>query len=141
MKAIKVILIGTVLSIGAVGCQKEEIENNPMVSVAEYKYHQSMRISYIIGEDEPIYVVVNNHVELESLIGRLLENLPQGECFIINNEGDTKMKSVAKDTVYFETEDPDAIKIWCSEMIKKGYLVKSYYDDIKGVYVGIATIK
>jgi hypothetical protein len=135
-KNTKTVALFTVLSMMAVGCQKESIE--PIESPAVVSEMGTLyRVCYAIDG-------VTHHITLDSeeahaaFIYSLLEIAEQGHNVMFYDESKVSQDSVAKEVVTYSTHDKTDAYNWAHNMELDGYKVNVSYDSATNTYNCVA---
>ena len=133
-KTIKTVALLTVLSVAAVGCQKETIVV-PQTGVETLDTVYTVRYS------------VNGESYTETLIGeqawadflqRMLALAEEGYRVTMSRNGESSQYSESKEVVTFTTTDKKKALDWIEEMVGNGYEVSFSYNPQTGEYTCIA---
>ena len=131
---IKKVALLAVLSVVAVGCQKETIEV-PQVGLEETVAVYTVRYT------------VNGVTYTETLIGeqawadflqRMLALAEEGYRVMVSRNGNTSQYALSKDAVTFTTYNKEEAYAWLEEKLEEGYEVTIDYDPETGKYTCVA---
>ena len=134
-KSIKKVALLAVLSVAAVGCQKETIMVEPLTGVEA---------------DGTVYTVrysVNGVTHTETLVGeqawaeflqRMLALAEEGYRVTVTRNAETAQYGMAKEVVTFKTKNKAEAYAWLDNMTGQGYLVTIEYDEQTGTYICVA---
>ena len=134
-KTIKTIALLLVLSVAAVGCQKETIMVEPQTDVETSGTVYTVRYS------------VNGVTHTETLIGeqawadflqRMLALTEEGYRVTVSRNTDTAQYAMSKEVVTFKTKDKKAAYEWVEEKVAEGYEVSISFNPQTGEYTCIA---
>lgn len=122
----KTMALFTVLSLIAVGCQKESVEPIASTSVCAEKNTQ-YRLGYVI--DGVIYHTTHSSEEEHAaFIYQMLDLAELGHSVTFYDENKVSQYSAAKEVVYFSTQDKTEAYAWADNMYAHGYKVSVTYD-------------
>ena len=133
-RTIKTVALLTVLSVAAVGCQKETIEV-PQAGIEESGTVCTVRYS------------INGVTHTETLIGeqawadflqRMLALAEEGYVVTMSSGYGTAQYSDTKEVVTYTTKDKKAAYNWVEVMVADGYMVTITYNPQTGEYTCIA---
>lgn len=133
-RTIKTVALLTVLSVAAVGCQKETIEV-PQAGIEESGTVYTVRYS------------INGVTHTETLIGeqawadflqRMLALAEEGYVVTMSSGYGTAQYSDTKEVVTYTTKDKKAAYNWVEVMVADGYMVTITYNPQTGEYTCIA---
>ena len=134
-KTIKKMALLTVLSVAAVGCQKETIMEEPQIGVETS------------GTVYTVYYSVNGVSHTETLIGeqawadflqQMLALAEEGYRVTISRSTNTAQCSMSKEVVTFKTKNKKEAYEWLDNMTEQGYAVTITYNPQTGEYTCIA---
>ena len=135
-KNIKSIALLAVLSIAAVGCQKETIVESEM----HLQQPSAIRnVTYAI-DGVTMYTVIQGEQNWHDFVDWMLTLAEQGHrvCFHYTGENSYCMPQ-SKEVVVHKTPDKDDAIAWALEMTGAGYEVSIEFDSTTGVYTCTAT--
>ena len=134
-KSIKTVALLAVLSVAAVGCQKETITVEPQTGVEASSTVYMVRYS------------VNGVMHTETLIGeqawadflqRMLALAEEGYRVTMSKSANTALYSESKEVVTYTTKDKKAAQLWITQKLEEGYEVTMDYNQQTGEYTCIA---
>ena len=133
-KNIKTVALLSVLSLMAVGCQKETmVESDTGLQVTVRARTVTFTIDGVTHQ-----TVFKSEQSWMEFLKQLTALAKQGHRVHFRCEETRTNTSAAKDVETFETPDEDEAVAWCNTMIDKGYEVTMYYDKESGKYICIA---
>lgn len=125
-----------VLSIAAVGCQKENIvESQTAMQITQNVGVRN--ITYTI-DGVIFYTTIRGEQHWQVFLDSMFALVKEGHRVSIKNSDISSNGSQAKQTVTYTTSSQSDAIDWCNKMIGAGYEVSSYYDERTGKYVCIA---
>ena len=133
-RTIKTVALLAVLSVAAVGCQKETIEV-PQAGIEES------------GTVYTVRYVINGITHTETLLGekawadfleRMLALAEEGYRVTMSSGYGTAQYSDAKDVVTYRTKDKKEAYNWVETMVEDGYTVTITFNPQTGVYTCVA---
>ena len=140
-KLIKTVLLSVVMAGAMTSCQKEEFQNEILVSQEmslKEKAHVSHTLHYWIDGVE-YQMVFSSLEEMQDYISGLIELSHKG-CVISRKGSDNpSLAPESNDKLTFQTSDKAELDVWLNDMSKKGYDVEFYFDKETGLYTGTAT--
>ena len=125
-KEIKLMVLLSVLTVAAVGCQKEKVIVEPNTSVEASHTVYTVRYS------------VNGVLYTETLIGeqawadflqRMMALAEEGYRVTVSRNTDTKQYAVTKEVVTFKTKSKDEAYAWMDQKVEEGYIVTIEYNE------------
>ena len=134
-KTVKKMALLTVLSVAAVGCQKETITVEPQTGVEAS------------GTVYTVCYSVNGVSHTETLIGeqawpdflqRMLALAEEGYRVTMSRNTNTAQYSMAKEVVTYKTKDKKEAYEWLDDMTEQGYAVTITFNPQTGEYTCIA---
>ena len=130
-KKIKTVALFTVLSIMAVGCQKET-EVDPASGM-----QQAMQVRTITYSIDGItqQIVIRGDEAWFNFLKQLTALARQGHRVHFRCEETSTNAQASKEVVTYETTNEEDAINWCNQMIDKGYDVTMYYDKNRNTYV------
>lgn len=131
----KKVALFTVLSMMAVGCQKETIVE-PNTGMQQT---MSIRIVTYTIDGISQRVTICGEQNWREFIDTLLALAEQGHSVSFKNETANSSQGLAKNVITFETYDKKEANEWCDHMSDEGYTVYMYFDERTGKYTCIAT--
>lgn len=132
----KTLAMFSVLSLLAVGCQKEfNTDYSPETSISEECNLYKVRYS-IDGIQH--YTIHHNKKEHSAFIYYLLDLAEQGHKVEFCNENISNNTIATKETVYYSTDNKTNALQWASNMEAEGYKVIITYDPENKIYNCVA---
>lgn len=126
-----------VLSIAAAGCQKENIvETQTAMQIQQNVIVRD--VTYTI-DGVTFYATIRGEQNWHDFIGRLLAIAKEGHKVSFRNNNACSNNPSTKETIHFDTTDPDDANKWCNMMSHYGYTVSMVYDERTGTYHCTAT--
>lgn len=134
-KTVKKMALLVVLSVAAVGCQKETITVEPRTGVETSDTVYTVRYS------------VNGVTHTETIIGeqawadflqRMLALAEEGYRVTMSKSANTALYSESKEEVTYTTKDKKAAQLWITQKLEEGYEVTMDYNQQTGEYTCIA---
>ena len=134
-RTIKTMALLAVLSVAAVGCQKETVVADPQTGVEESDTVYTVRYT------------VNGVSYTETLIGeqawadflhRMLALAEEGYRVTVSKNAETVQYGMEKEVVTFKTKDKKTAYAWMDEKLEEGYDVTITYNPQTGEYTCIA---
>ena len=133
-KNIKTAALLAVLSLMAVGCQKETIvESNTGLQATVRVRTVTFTIDGVTQQ-----TVFKSDQSWMEFLRQLTALAKQGHSVHFRCEETRTNASAAKDVVTFETPDENEAIAWCNTMVDKGYEVYMYYDKESGKFICVA---
>ena len=133
-KTLKKVALLAVLSMAAVGCQKETmvdsqagVETSGTVYTVRYSVNGVTYTETIIGEQA-----------WADFLQRMLALAEEGYSVTVSNNGTTTQYSMSKEVVTYTTTNKPAAYEWLNKMVAQGYEVTITYNPQTGVYTCIA---
>ena len=135
-KTTKTVALLAVLSVAAVGCQKETIMVEPQTDVETSGTVYTVRYS------------VNGVTHTETIIGeqawadflqRMLALTEEGYRVTVSRNTDTAQYAMSKEVVTFKTKKKAEAYTWVEQKINEGYTVTIDYNEQTGEYTCVAT--
>ncbi len=132
---IKTVALFTVLSLMAVGCQKETIvEPNSTVQQT-----MSVRVVSYTIDGMTHHITIRGEKNWQEFIDTLLALAKEGHSVSFRNESANNVNGCSsKDVVTYVTNNEEDAQKWCNLMADKGYVVSMSYDERTGEYTCIA---
>ena len=130
-KNLKTAAFFTVLSILAIGCQKET-EIDPVSGMQQTM--QVRTITYSI-DGMTQQTVIRGEADWADFLKQLTALARQGHRVHFRCEETSANAQSSKEVVTYETSNEEEASNWCATMADKGYGVSMYYDKIRRVYV------
>ena len=130
-KSIKRVALLSVLSMVAVGCQKETITVEPQTGVE------------VSGTVYTVRYSVNGVTHTETLIGeqawadflqRMLALAEEGYKVTVSRNANTAQYVMSKEVVTYKTKDKKAAEEWILHKLEEGYEVTMEYNQQTGEY-------
>ena len=134
-KQVKTVALFTVLSLMAVGCQKETIvEPNTGMQ-------QTMRVRTVTYSIDGVtqQIVIRGDEAWRNFLKQLTALARQGHRIQFRCEETRTNASTAKEVVTYTTYNEEDALAWCDLMSDKGYSVTMTYDKKSGRYICTAT--
>ena len=137
----KTVLLTVALSGTVASCQKDEFQNEILVShemSQKNLAHVSHTLRYWIdgvGYSTSFTSEAEKSAYISYLIGLTLE----GREITIGGSENPSMAPESSDKLTFKTSDEAEMGIWVNDMEKKGYNVTVSFDKETGLYTGTAT--
>lgn len=131
-KTVKTLALLSILSIMALGCQKDilvkPIENQIVQS------NQQQTFVYFI--DGSVYrTTISGDTEMHNFIAWMLTLARNGHNVCFYNESVCNSNSPAtKEVVTHKTKDEEDANNWATMMTNRGYIVKVDFDEVTGIY-------
>ena len=134
-KHYKSLALLAVLSIAAVGCQKEPIVEPTM----QFQQNVNIRnVTYTI-DGVTFFATVRGEQNWHDFIDRLLALAKEGHKVSFRNNDACSNNPSTKEVVQYVTTDPDDADKWCAIMTDNGYDVEIEYDSRTGRFICTAT--
>ena len=132
---IKTFTLIALLSMMAVGCQKENIVETA-TPIAEEEAVYSM---YYSADGIIHHVILHSEEDVDSFYSYLMALVTGGTHVRVFGNNPTSQAPIAKEVVTFTTTDKNEATLWSKEMALNGYTVDMEYDSKTGVYTCTAT--
>ena len=133
-RTIKTVALLAVLSVAAVGCQKETIvvpqtgvEASGTVYTVRYAINGVTHTETLIGEQA-----------WADFLQRMLALAEEGYRVTFSRNGDTTQYATSKEVVTFKTKNKTEAYTWLDEMVEAGYAVTITFNPQTGEYTCIA---
>ncbi len=132
----KNVALFTVLSLMAVGCQKETI-----VEPVDAQIQQATEIRHVTYTIDGVtmYTTIRGEQNWRDFIDWITRLAEEGHSVSFRNENTYSNSQHSKDTVVFTTKDRDKAIAWSIEMTEQGYEVSVTYNETTGIYTCTAT--
>ena len=130
-KQVKTVALFTVLSLMAVGCQKETIVE-PNTGMQQMMNVRTVTYS-IDGVSQQI--VIRGDEAWRDFLKQLTAMAREGHRIQFRCEEARSNASSSKDVVTYTTSNEEDAIAWCASMYDKGYEVSFYYDQKSGKYI------
>lgn len=127
---IKFVTMALLLSLMAVGCQKETMYNE---SNAPEQISSIRKIIYFIDGVE-YRTTLRGNFEWQQFVAQMLSLAREGHSVSFFNENTSFSNSDEKDVVTYNTENEDDANRWAAEMSDLGYTVRIEYDKVTHIY-------
>lgn len=125
---IKFIALALLISLMAVGCQKETLNN-------DFALEQTSSIRkvvyYIDGKD--FRITLRGDSEWRQFVSQIIALAQEGHSVSFFNENSTSTSQI-KDVVIYHTDSEDDANRWSREMSDEGYTVVIEYDKDTHIY-------
>lgn len=122
------------LGLWAVSCQKEIVsENQNMTNTIGYVRY----MHYSVDGVPNVETIIGDYAWAEFL-ERMRVLAENGHTVSFSNSNRAENTSAVKETVTFQTDDPDEADEWAGEMADAGYVVTIIFDKKTGIYTCIA---
>ena len=134
-RTIKTVALLSVLSVAAVGCQKETITVEPQTGIEAS------------GTVYTVRYAINGVTHTETLIGeqawadflqRMLALAEEGYRVTVSRNTDTAQYAMSKEVVTYTTKKKTEAYAWLDAMVAQGYEVTIEYNPQTGEYTCIA---
>lgn len=135
-KNVKRVAMIALLSIAAIGCQKENL-NVPLM-VSEFTETSCSEIVYAI-DGETHQISFNSEEEWLAFLDYLFSKAEEGRVVRFTDARTTVCTKQSREIVTHETRDKQDAEAWAESMRKKKYDVYISYDSSTGIYTCIAT--
>lgn len=135
-KTTKTVALFSVLSLMAVGCQKENVTDYvPETSIAEASTVYT--VQYVV--DSVLHnATLHSKSERAELFRQLLAMAKNGHEVVFYDGNKTEQCAATKEVVHYSTADEDDALKWVSNMYDNGYKVTVSFDEKKKVYNCVA---
>jgi hypothetical protein len=130
-KQVKTVALFTVLSLMAVGCQKETIvEPNTGMQ-------QTMRVRTVTYSIDGVtqQIVIRGDEAWMDFLKQLTALARQGHRIQFRCEESRATTSTTKEVVTYTTTSENDAMIWCDKMTNEGYSVTMVYDEKQGKFI------
>ena len=123
-----------VLSVAAVGCQKETIvEQQDSVSEVNTMY----TLHYFVN-GVPHSETLSSEDEYNAILLRLLALAREGYEVVVSNGNGLGIESLSKEVITYTTTKESEAVAWTKKKVDEGYMVNISYNQETGVYTCIA---
>ena len=133
-RTIKAVALLAVLSVAAVGCQKETVvvsqtgaEESGTVYTVRYSVNGVSHTETLIGEQA-----------WADFLQRMLALAEEGHRVTMSRSANTAQYSESKEVVTFTTKDKKKALAWVNEMLEAGYTVTFSFNPQTGEYTCVA---
>lgn len=126
----KTLALLAVLSIAAVGCQKETI----VEPTAQFQQNVVARYATYTIDGITMHTTIYGEQNWHNFIDWLLTKAEEGHRVSFHNGNYNSTFASSKKTVTFKTTDKNQANAWCNEMAEAGYVVSMEYDESTGTY-------
>ncbi len=125
---IKFIAVALLISLMAVGCQKETLNSD---FALEQTSSVRKVVYYIDGEE--FRITLRGDFEWQQFVSQMIALAREGHSVSFFNENITSASQI-KDVVTYHTDSEDDANRWSREMSDKGYTVVIEYDKDTHIY-------
>ena len=130
---IKSLALLAVLSIAAVGCQKENIVESQ--TAMQIPQNASVRnITYTI-DGVTFYAIIRGEQHWQDFLDTMFALVKEGHKVSIRNSNTSSNVLLSKQVVTYSTSSESDAQKWCDSMIDAGYAVSMEYDERTGLYI------
>lgn len=131
-KKTQTIALFAVLSLAAVGCQKENVKdfaNEAPVSETSDVY---MVFYSVDGVEHRI--TLHGESEYQTFIHEMAELAKRGHRVVVRDENRSSQNATTKEVIQFSTNSQEEAETWMDLRVKEGYSVSMAYDEKTGMY-------
>ena len=135
-KEFKTMALFAVLSMMAVGCQKESVEPIEATSVAS-ETNTLYRVCYAI-DGVTHHITLNGEEARKDFIYQMLALAERGCSVTFFDESRVSQNPASKEKVVYTTPDKNDAYAWANNMMAQGYTVSIQQDSTTGIFTCIA---